>query len=278
MIQARLSNGHIVLASDDSEFGETPIFCFDASCGAEVIFVPSTGMKSAHFKTTGKSESSRHRPCCAFYRPLSIPEMISKIADFQNEPDILNSAKNVINLNLRSLNPEYEKKSVDRTPADNKKKNEPKIKEPNASPKSITSLKGVVNLLTMNEPDLLSSIHFNIGRGIEVPLSSVIVSQDKAHELLWSDQILPLTGYFVHGQIEKVWKGEKVMLLQFAEVKNTSFKVVIFEKDYCHFTYKASQLEGRNVVAYGHLRKNEYKGNISTEMIIRSNKYLEFVK
>jgi hypothetical protein len=51
----------------------------------------------------------------------------------------------------------------------------------------------------------------------------------------------------------------------------------VFEKYFKHFTYTNEQLEGKNVLAWGILKKNVYKDKNTTEMVIKSNKYLEFI-
>jgi hypothetical protein len=67
------------------------------------------------------------------------------------------------------------------------------------------------------------------------------------------------------------------MYLNFEE-KNVPFTIVIFQKHWKDFSYSEKQLEGKDVLIYGHLRKNDYQDKQLTEMIIKSDKYLETLK
>lgn len=95
--------------------------------------------------------------------------------------------------------------------------------------------------------------------------------------MLWNEDIFNDVGYFVYGKVLNVIRREKVMYINFEERKQP-FTIVIFQKHWNEFSYSESQLVGKDVLVYGHIRKNEYESNKLTEMIIKSDKYLETFK
>lgn len=74
-------------------------------------------------------------------------------------------------------------------------------------------------------------------------------------------------------------RREKVWYVNFVKKDDCRFSLVIFDKYFKHFTYTDEQLKGRNVLAYGFLKKNNFNEELkSTEMLIKSNKCIEFLK
>lgn len=159
--------------------------------------------------------------------------------------------------------------------------NEVKVKQESKTPSSIGTLKAIVKLLTSYEPDTLATILVSIN-GRKIPLSQIVISHDKAHELAWSDRADPNLSYFVYGVIQNVVRRESVYYINFEPINGVVygvvFSLVIFSKYFKHFTYKDEQLIGRKVLAYGsRLKKNEYKGKNTSELVIISNQYIEFL-
>lgn len=180
---------------------------------------------------------------------------------------------------MNKIDPDYLGRQVERE--ENEKKaqdpNEVKVKQESATPNSIGSLKAIVKLLTSYEPDTLASILVSV-KGKKIPISQLILSHDKAHELLWADRAIESLRYFVYGTVEKLIRREKVYYINFKPVNDVMFSLVIFDKYFKHFTYTDEQLVGKNILATGLLKKNVYKDKNTTEMVIKSNKYLEFLK
>ncbi|RUS44905.1 hypothetical protein [Cohnella sp. AR92] len=282
MRTALLPNGALVHASEyDPTLHGYEIYCLDKSCRAPLIFVPKGDTASSHFKTTGKSEDSKHSATCGFYQPLDIVDSIEKVAEYQK--DILQAhsiKKTVISLNMRRLDPEYEPKKTDREQQQQEEADPDKVKtkEKNENPNSISSLKSVVQLMVQYEPDLLSTIYFNIGGGRKLPLSNIVLSQERAHQLLWEDQSMRDVGYFVYGRIAEVMRREKVMYIKLERVNDVPFTIVIFEKYFKYFKLSEAELKGKDVLIYGVLRKNDYQDRKTTEIVIKSDKYIEFLK
>ncbi|MGN7299460.1 hypothetical protein ACTHPV_19975 [Ferdinandcohnia sp. SAFN-114] len=177
------------------------------------------------------------------------------------------------------MDPFYESKEVEKDTEQKKKKDpsEVKIKQDNETPASIGSLKSVVKLLTSYEPDILSGILVNV-KGKKVPISSIIVDQVKAHELLWANELIDNSGYFVYGTVDAVLRREKVIYINFKPVNNVKFSLVLFDKYFKFFTYKDESLIGKTILVYGFLKKNIYKDKNTNELQIRSDKYIEFIK
>jgi hypothetical protein len=280
MRTALLPDGRLIHADEYNESVHGfNILCLDKNCRAPLIFVPKSDKAASHFKTIGKNSDSKHSTKCGFYQPLDIVESIEKVTEYQ--ADILQSSvkKTLINLNMKRLDPDYEPKKTERDQqAAEQDPDKIKTKEKNESPGSISSLKSVVQLMVGYEPDLLSTIYFNIGNGRKVPLSNIVMNQERAHDILWSDQAFREVGYFVYGQVESVLRLEKVMYIKLEKIHDVSFTVVIFEKYYKFFKLSEEQLKGKEVLIYGILRKNEYQGRNTTEIVIKSDKYIEFLK
>jgi len=84
--------------------------------------------------------------------------------------------------------------------------------------------------------------------------------------------------YFIHGRIETVIRRAKVWSINFTTTESRFFSLVIFSRHFDYFTLKDNELIGKDVLAYGMLKKNEFnKEKNVTEMIIKSNKYIEFL-
>lgn len=78
--------------------------------------------------------------------------------------------------------------------------------------------------------------------------------------------------------IEKVIRRKKVWYINFTATENGFFSLIIFDRHFKHFTLKDNELIGKEVLAYGMLKRNEFnKEKKATEMIIKTNRYLEFL-
>jgi hypothetical protein len=279
MNSALLYNGKVITAAEyNPDSHGHRIYCIDKSCKAPVIYV-NTESSIPHFKTTGKNEESKHTDKCGFFKPLSFEESIQKVNEYQQELLDQGIKENVIRLNMSKLDPDYEGKQVERDESEKKEKDpsEIKVKQESATPNSIGSLKAIVKLLTSYEPDILASILVNV-KGKKIPLSQLVISHDKAHELLWNGQAIENLSYFVYGTIENVIRREKVYYISFKPINNVRFSLVVFEKYFKHFTYTDEQLIGKDVLAWGSgLKKNVYNKKNTTEMVIKSKKYIEFL-
>ncbi|MEN8698459.1 hypothetical protein [Bacillus infantis] len=145
------------------------------------------------------------------------------------------------------------------------------------TPQTISSLKAVKKLFTEYEADLLASIVISV-KGQKVSISDLIQDYQSAHKALWADNLNLQLPYFVHGTIEKVIRRDKVWYINFTNKGDCYFSIVVFESHFKHFTYKDEQLIGKDILAYGYLKKNTFsKDRQSTEMMIKANKYLEFL-
>jgi len=276
MLMAMLHNENIVSAMEyDPEAHGNRLYCMDKTCKAPVIFVPGSENISPHFKTTGKGDSV-HSTSCGFYEPLDLVGSIKKVKEYQDDKLQENMNEIVIRLSMNRIDPDREVATVEREKRE-KKPNELKVKNENLTPQTISSVKGVVKLLTEHEPDILSSILINVGGGHKVPLSQIIVNQDEAHKILWEDKMLKNVDYFVYGRVANIVKRETVMYVNFEET-DVPFTLVVFKKHWKDFSYTEEKLKGKDVLVYGHLRKNDYNNKRLTEMIIKSDKYLEKIK
>ncbi|WP_282156239.1 hypothetical protein [Cytobacillus gottheilii] len=279
MHSAILQNGKLITAMEYiKELHGSQIFCLDPSCKSPVSFVPGTDSVAAHFKTSGKG-GSIHTPNCGFYKSLSFQDSVTKVSEYQQVFKNKGLNEIVIRMNLNALDPDYQSKTVERE--DNKKedKEDPviKVKNDNPTPQTLNTLKAVKKLFTSNEPDLLASILISI-KGIKLPISYLIRNYTEAHDALWAENLNSNLPYFVHGTIEKVIRREKVWYINFSIVDGRYFSLVVFEPYFKHFTYKDEQLIGKEILSYGHLKKNTFtKSRESTEMQIKSNKYLAFL-
>lgn len=278
MNSAILHNGQVVLAKEyNAEVHGNRIYCIDKSCKAPVIFVPGGENIAPHFKTTGKN-ASKHAITCGFFKPLSFAETIEKVEEYQNDFLERGLKETIVRLNLNKIDPDYEPRTIEREENKDKKTDTDKIKikEKNETPASIGSLKSVVKLITSYEPDILSSILVNV-KGKKIPISSLIVNQEKAHDLLWNGGLIPNINYFVYGVIETVLRREKVIYINFKPVNKILFSLIVFDKYFKYFTYRDEELIGKQVLAWGVLQKNTYKEKNTTEMAIKSDRYIEIV-
>lgn len=277
MRTALLHNGDIITADEyDVVRHGSRIFCIDQTCKAPVIHVSKGSNNVAYFKTTGKGDA-KHKPCCGFFEPMDLVDSVKKIDEYQQHLLDKGVKENIVKLNLNALDPDYKAKQVNREKDNEKKEKAIKVKNDGDPPNSISSVKSVVKLLTSYEPDLLASILVTVG-GQKLPISKIILNQKAAHDSLWSDGLSQNLGYFVYGKISKVLRREKVCYINFEPLDEVDFTLVIFEKYFKHFTYKNEDLEGKDVLVYGQLRKNQFGEIEKTEMLIKSNKYLEVIK
>ncbi|MFD1736159.1 hypothetical protein ACFSCX_06230 [Bacillus salitolerans] len=278
MISALLSNGKVITSSEyNPDTHGHRLSCID--CKVPVVFVSATDLVKGHFKTTGKHES-KHSTTCGFFKPLSFEESIQKIREYQDELLDKGIKEQVLKLNLSKLDPDYVPKVIERDETNTKPKevddSKVKVKQESDTPQSLSSLKSVVNLLSSYELDVLSTILVQV-KGKKIPLSSIVLNQEQAHRLLWGSEQIDKMGYFVYGEIESVIRREKVIYVVFKPLNQIRFSLVVFEKYFSHFTYKDQELMGKRILAYGFLQKNTYKEKNTTEMSIKSNKYIEFL-
>lgn len=274
MHSALLPNGMIVAASEYSpDRHGVNIHCMDASCKVPVIFIQQTDNTIPHFKTSGKG-GSIHKPGCGFFKKLTFQESVSKVSEYQRTFQNSGLQEIIVRMNLNSIDPDYEPKSIEREKKEKKIDGvEVKIKKDNETPQTIASLKAVKKLFTGYEPDILASIMISV-KGIKIAISELIQDYQKAHDALWSDELSSNLPYFVHGTVDKVIRRDKVWYVNFTN----NFSLVVFERNFKHFTYKDEQLVGKEILAYGYLKKNTFiKERQSTEMLIKSNRYLEFL-
>ncbi|QCJ45399.1 hypothetical protein FAY30_25955 (plasmid) [Bacillus sp. S3] len=280
MNSALLHNGQVITAAEyNSDTHGSRIYCIDPVCKKPVIFVNGSESSVPYFKTTGKNLDTKHHDNCGFARPLTFEESIKKVGEFQEELMDKGIKEVVIRMNMNKIDPDYEGRQVEREESEKKPKdpNEVKVKQESATPNSIGSLKAVVKLLTSYEPDTLASILVSV-KGKKIPISQLILSHDKVHELLWDDRSIESLNYFVYGTVEKLIRREKVWYINFKQVNDVMFSLVIFDKYFKHFPFSDEQLVGKNILATGFLKKNVYKEKNTTEMVIKSNKYVEFIK
>ncbi|WP_150274221.1 hypothetical protein [Paenibacillus tepidiphilus] len=281
MRTAFLPGGNIIHADeyDEAKHG-FEIFCMDKSCRSPLIYVPKTDKAVSHFKTIGKNSDSKHKPTCGFYQPLDVMESIEKVGEYQKEIIQNSSVKKVlISLNMKKIDPDYEPKPVEKEQEEPKGPDDSvKVKEKSDNPATISSLKSIVKLMVQNEPDLLSTIYFNIGGGRKVPISSMVMNQERAHQILWDEEALRETGYFVYGKVQEIIHRDKVKYIKMERLNGTSFTIVIFEKYFKFFKLTDSQLKDKDILVFGILRKNTFQEKNETEIVIKSDKYIEFLK
>ncbi|OIJ13365.1 hypothetical protein BKP35_09015 [Anaerobacillus arseniciselenatis] len=276
MLSAKLHNGKIVSSLEyNEEIHGSRIFCMDKNCNSPLIFLQGNEVRAAHFKTSGKGES-KHQSECGFYQPLDLVQSISKVKEYQQNGVLDEMKETIIRLSMGRIDPDKETSTVE-SEKGKKDKDAVKVKNDTLTPQSISSVKGVVKLLTEFEPDVLSSILINVGGGRKVPISDLIIDQEQAHKMLWNDEMLKNVGYFVYGKVANMVKREKVMYINFEE-NVVPFTIVIFQQHWKDFSYNEKQLIGKDILVYGHLRKNDYQDKQMTEIIIKSDKYLENFK
>lgn len=277
MHSARLLDGRIVSAKSYSieEHGSS-IFCMDSSCNVPVHFVQESE-KVPFFKTSGKG-SSVHKEGCAFASKLSFERAVSKVSVFQQELRKNSADEFVIRLNTNKIDPDYVPRSIER---DSKEKEvdptQIKVKQDKVDPpQTLSSLTSLRKLFTTVEPDLLASIVVSV-QGYKLPISQLISDYHSIHHRFWKNQTLNIP-YFIHGTIQKIVRLNKVWYFNLHDGDDFYFTLVVFEKYFKHFTYTDEQLLERPVLVMGKLRKNTFQENRqNTEMLIKSNKYLEFL-
>lgn len=280
MHSALLPDGKVVTAvTYDAKLHGTRLQCMDKGCNSPVSYIPGNKEIVAHFKTSGKGDSI-HKDGCGFARKLSFQETVNKVGEYQAEISKQGAREIVVRLNLNGIDPDYESRVVDRE--NNEKPNEKQeldekiLKESKPTPNQIGSLKTVKKLFTSVEPDLLASIYLSI-KGNKIPISELIMTHEQAHAAVWEDRALNVP-YFIHGKIDKVIRREKVWYINFLTGPEYYFSLVLFDRHFQHFTYSDKDLIGKEIMACGLLKKNKYKEDRqSTEMIIKSNKYIEFL-
>lgn len=279
MNTAVLHSGRLITASEyNPEKHGSRLYCIDKDCKTNVIFVSASENTVPFFKTTGKSEQSMHTNLCGFYKKLTFEESIRKVEEYQEEHLMNGLNETIIRISLNKIDPDYEPRSIEKEEKKRKDPNEVRLKQENTTPKSVSSLKSIVKLLTSYEPDVLAGILVNI-RGNKIPLSDLVISHEKAHQLAWSGQADDNLSYFVYGNVQNIIRREKVYYINFESINNIQFSLVVFDKYFKYFTYTDKQLIGKKILAYGHrLKKNEYMGKNKTELVIKSNQYIEILK
>ncbi|MED3554219.1 hypothetical protein [Cytobacillus praedii] len=272
MNSARNQQGRIIKAHEYQLEKHGNIFCIDKKCKSPLIYVAAAENTSPYFKTTGKGNSIHHKDC-VFARPLTFEESITKLQDLQKEFLQKNITPVNIRINLNGIDPDFVSRNIEREqkPFDPSKLI---VKSSSNSTSSISSLKSVVKLIELNQPDLLATVILSI-KGKKIPLTELIITPDQAYELLWSNKMDESIPYFVYGTIKQYIKREKVYFITFQTEKR--FSLVVFEKYFPHFTYSVSQLIEKKFLVYGFIKKNEYKGK-AAEMAIKSNDYLAILK
>ncbi|WP_066297790.1 DUF7828 domain-containing protein [Bacillus sp. FJAT-29937] len=272
MNSARNHQGRIIKAHEYQLEKHGNIYCIDKKCNSPLVYVSATENTSSYFKTTGKGDSIHHE-ACAFARPLTFEESLNKVQELQTEFIEKNIPPVMIRLNLNRIDPDYEPRSVDREqkPFDPTKV---VVKGNSSTTSSISSLKAIVKLIELNQPDLLASVMLTI-KGKKIPLTELIITPEEAFDLLWKNQLHDTVPYFVYGTIKQFIKREKVYFISFHTEKK--FSLVVFEKYFPHFTFSKGQLENKKILAYGFLKKNDYNGR-AVEMAIKSNSYLDFLR
>lgn len=281
MHSACLPDGKVITATSyDENLHGILLSCMDKSCGVPVLYVQGTKDIIPHFKTSGKGASVHHENC-GFFRKLTFEETLTKVSEYQNSLQAYGIREFIVRLNLNSIDPDYEARVIERTSKDEEDKEKEELesdalKEKTTTPKSIGSLRSVKKLFSTVEPDLLASIIITV-KGIRIPISELIRSYEHAHTSLWADKTLDVP-YFIHGKVEKVVRRDKVWYINFQTTEDCFFSLVIFDRYFKHFTLKDNELVGKRILAYGYLKKNTYsKPKQATEMVIKSNKYIEFL-
>lgn len=184
----------------------------------------------------------------------------------------------VIRMNLNSIDPDYQSKTVEREKKPNAKEGEAiKVKQENDPPQTLTSLNSVKKLITQYEPDILASIIVSV-KGNKVALADLILDYKTAHDALWAGKLNQNFPYFVHGEIEKVIRRDSVWYINFQKDRDKYFSLVVFKRYFNHFTYSDEDLIGKDVLVYGYLSKNKHvKDAQYSEILIKSNKYIAFL-
>jgi len=274
---ALLSNGKMINAWEyDVDVHGPDLKCIDSQCNVTVHYVAKSDAVAAHFKTSGKTES-KHKQSCGFAKPLDPISSLKKVKQYQQVISEEEHKDFTIRLNMSRIDPDYESNTAEREKKENKNKNEVKVKNDNKTPQSISSVKSVIKLLTDYEPDILSQIKINVGKNIKLPLSDVIIDQIQAQENAWIDEP-PLHSFFVYGRVERFVRLQKVMYISFETINDVSFTIVLFEKHWKYFELTEKDLIGKKVLVYGILRKNDYNDKKQTQIVIKSDDYIGFIK
>lgn len=276
MHSALLANNKVVTAKNyDVDVHGHSIRCIDSHCNVPVIFIAAGDGLTAHFKTTGRNDSI-HRDGCGFAKKLTFHETVAKVQQYQDHLKSHGLREIPIKLNFDKIDPDKPQREA---PEVGEKKDKPEkeideslLKDKESTPKSISSLKTIKKLFASVEPDLLAGILVKV-KGHSIPISQIICSQERAHELLWTDKALNVP-YFIHGRVVRFIKREKVWYIA---LEGTLFTIVIFEKHFKHFPYKEADLIDKEILAVGHLKKNDYQGKQRSEMVIKSSDYIEFL-
>lgn len=277
MHSAKLLDGSIVAAKSyiPGIHGRS-LFCLDPICKAPVHFVQESE-KVAFFKTSGKGDSV-HKEGCAFASRLSFEKAVSKVSIFQQDLLVQGSDEVVIRLNANKLDPDYVPRKIERDGQETEiDPNKIKIKkEKTETPQTLSSLSSLKKLFTTVEPDLLASIVVSV-QGYKLPISQLISDYHSIHDRFWKDNTLNVP-YFIHGTIHKIVRLNKVWYLNMHDGEDFYFTLVVFEKYFKHFTYTDDDLLERPILVMGKLRKNTFhKDRPATEMVIKSDKYIEFL-
>lgn len=280
MHSALLSNGKLTTAKEyEAERHGVMLFCMDPTCKVPVHFVKGDALNSPHFKTSGKANSI-HKNTCGFANKLNFKDAVSKVNEYQEALRAQGIREFVVKLNMDKLDPDYVPKEVNRGDSEKEQTPPPKIdkkllKEKPETPSFLSSLKSIKKLYQSVSPDLLASIVISI-KGNQIPISKLICHYETAHNLFWKGDTLEVP-YFIYGVVQKIVRREKVCFINLAS-DSYFFTLVIFEKYFKHFSYRDEDLLNKEILAMGFLRKNEYqKDKPSTEMIIKSNDYIEFL-
>ena len=276
MQSARLSDNTIIAAKNYSrDVHGSVLFCIDSICRVPVHYVQESE-KMAFFKTSGKGDSV-HKAGCAFASKLSFEKAVSKVSIFQEDLRVNGAEEIIIRLNANKLDPDYIPRAVERSESNEVDPSKIKVqKEKTETPQTLSSLTSLKKLFTTVEADLLASIVISV-QGYKLPISQLISDYRSIHHLLWSENTLNIP-YFIHGTVQKVVRLSKVWYFNLHDENDFYFTLVVFEKYFKHFTYSDDDLLGRPILVMGKLRKNTFKeGMQSTEMVIKSNKYIEFL-
>jgi hypothetical protein len=285
MQTAKLSNGTILSALEYSpQKHGFEIYCLDKNCSAPLIFVDRNTRNSsdvqvaAHFKTTGKDESTRHKKGCGFYDSLDVIEAIEKVNEYQQQIlEAEGTPKNVIRLSLNLLDPDHVKdERGEKEKSDNKDETDPKVKDTKQQPTVISSMKSIIKLLTDFEPDILGTVYFSVN-GRKLPMSQLVLSPRRAYHLVWEGTPIPKMKYFVYGKILNATKLKNLLFLDFENIDDSSqpFSIVVFENYFKNFKYSPDEVKGRYVLVYGALRQNDYQNRRKTEIILKTDKYFQ---
>lgn len=247
----------------------------DVACRVPVHFVQKS-KKAAFFKTTGKGESV-HKDLCAFATKMTFERSLFKVTQFQKE--IQSKVEPIImKLNIDKLDPDYIPKTINRTGLNKTPGSSSRVvtDESDKKPQAVTNLKSLKKLFQTEEPDYLATIYANYN-GYKLPITEIISDQYLAAKKLWQGTALNVP-YFIYGEITKIVRLDKVWYFNMGESSSSPFTLVVFERNFKHFTYTDEELLNRPILVTGRLKKNDYKKDeFVTEMIIKANSFIEFL-